>query len=104
MIDEIDRSLHTKATLEFVRLFLDDPASRKAQLIATTHDGGLLDLDVLRQDEIWFAERADDKHTSLYSLLKFKARFDKDIRKDYLLGRYGALPIFEWLDREGDEE
>ena len=104
VIDEIDRSLHTKATLEFVRLFLDDPASRKAQLIATTHDGGLLDLDVLRQDEIWFAERADDKHTSLYSLLKFKARFDKDIRKDYLLGRYGALPIFEWLDREGDEE
>ena len=104
VIDEIDRSLHTKATLEFVRLFLDDPASRKAQLIATTHDGGLLDLDVLRQDEIWFAERADDKHTSLYSLLKFKARFDKDIRKDYLLGRYGALPIFEWLAREGDEE
>ena len=100
VIDEIDRSLHTKATLEFVRLFLDDLAAKKAQLIATTHDGGLLDLDVLRQDEIWFAERAEDKHTSLYSLLKFKARFDKDILKDYLLGRYGALPVFDWLNKE----
>lgn len=100
VIDEIDRSLHTKATLEFVKLFLDDAGSKKAQLIATTHDGALLDLDVLRQDEIWFAERAVDKHTSLYSLLKFKARFDKDVRKDYLLGRYGALPIFGSFDTD----
>lgn len=98
VVDEIDRSLHTKATLEFVRLFLDDEDSVNAQLIATTHDGGLLDLDILRQDEIWFAERGSDKSTSLYSLLKFKARFDKDIRKDYLLGRYGALPIFDVMD------
>lgn len=100
VIDEIDRSLHTKATLEFVRLFLSDDSMKKAQLIATTHDGGLLDLDVLRQDEIWFAERATDNSTSLFSLLKFKARFDKDIRKDYLFGRYGALPIFGSFDKE----
>ena len=100
VIDEIDRSLHTKATLEFVKLFLEDAGSKKAQLIATTHDGALLDLDVLRQDEIWFAERAADKHTSLYSLLKFKARFDKDVRKDYLLGRYDALPIFDSFGKD----
>lgn len=36
----------------------------------------------------------------LYSLLKFKARFDKDVRKDYLLGRYGALPIFDSFDKD----
>ena len=86
-----------------MKLFLDDPNSKKAQLIATTHDGTLLDLDVLRQDEIWFAERAPDKHTSLYSLLKFKARFDKDIRKDYLLGRYGALPIFDAFEKDCED-
>lgn len=98
IVDELDRSLHTKATLEFVKIFLEDPMAKNAQLIATTHDEGLLDLNVLRQDEIWFTERQSDKSTTLYSLLKFKARFDKDIAKDYLLGRYGALPIFDALD------
>lgn len=98
VVDELDRSLHTKATLEFVKIFLDDPVARKAQLIATTHDGNLLDLDILRQDEIWFAERQPEKNTNLYSLLKFKARFDKDVFKDYMLGRYGALPVFDSLE------
>lgn len=98
VIDELDRSLHTKATLEFVKTFLGDPNAKKAQLIATTHDGNLLDLDILRQDEIWFAERQPDKGTKLFSLLKFKARFDKDVFKEYMLGRYGALPVFDSLD------
>ena len=94
VIDELDRSLHTKATLEFIRLFYGDATNSNSQLIATTHDGELLDLDQVRQDEIWFVERNDEKCSSLYSLSKFKTRFDKDIRKDYLLGRYGALPVF----------
>lgn len=94
VIDELDRSLHTKATLEFIRLFYGDDANANSQLIVTTHDGELLDLDHVRQDEIWFVERNEEKSSSLYSLSKFKTRFDKDIKKDYLLGRYGALPIF----------
>ena len=98
VVDELDRSLHTKATLEFVKIFLNDEGAKKAQLIATTHDGNLLDLDILRQDEIWFSERQPEKNTALYSLLKFKARFDKDVFKDYMLGRYGALPVFDALD------
>lgn len=93
-IDEIDRSLHTKATTEFIRRFLDQIDREGSQLIATTHDGEVLDLDLLRQDEIWFIER-DDRHAShLYPLTRFKARFDSKVKKDYLLGRYGALPIF----------
>ena len=103
VIDEIDRSLHTKATQEFVRLFLEDSKAQGSQLIATTHDGSLLDLDILRQDEIWFAERGEDKSTTLYSLSKFKARFDKDIRKDYFLGRYGALPLFDIMESSEQE-
>lgn len=98
VVDELDRSLHTKATLEFIRIFLEDKRARRGQLIATTHDGNLLDLDVLRQDEIWFAERGRDNSTKLEAFLKFKIRFDKDIHKDYLLGRYGALPLFDVLD------
>lgn len=100
VVDELDRSLHTKATMEFIRIFLEDKRARQAQLIATTHDGNLLDLDVLRQDEIWFAERGRDNSTQLEAFLKFKIRFDKDIRKDYLLGRYGALPLFGVLDAD----
>ena len=94
VIDELDRSLHTKATLEFIRTFFERSAGRRSQLIATTHDASILDLALLRQDEIWFVERGDDHASTLFPLTKFKARFDKDIQKDYLLGRYGALPIF----------
>ncbi|MBE6395791.1 MAG: hypothetical protein E7046_02155 [Lentisphaerae bacterium] len=94
IIDELDRSLHTKATTEFIRAFFNCSGGCRSQLIATTHDAAILDLDLLRQDEIWFVERGDDHASTLYPLTKFKARFDKDIHKDYLLGRYGALPIF----------
>lgn len=94
VIDELDRSLHTQATREFIADFFRQADGCPSQLIATTHDAYVLDLDLLRQDEIWFVER-DANHTSrLYSLSKFKERFDKDIQKSYLLGRYGALPIF----------
>ncbi|MBQ7178490.1 MAG: ATP-binding protein [Victivallales bacterium] len=103
VIDELDRSLHTKATLEFIRLFYGDDANANSQLIATTHDGELLDLDQVRQDEIWFVERNEEKSSSLYSLSKFKTRFDKDIKKDYLLGRYGALPIFGEIQETGED-
>lgn len=97
VIDELDRSLHTRAVHEFIADFFRQADGRSSQLIATTHDASVLDLDLLRQDEIWFVER-DEKHAShLFPLTKFKARFDKDIRKDYLLGRYGALPIFKTI-------
>jgi len=94
LIDEIDRSLHTKVTTEFIRKFLDQPERSEAQLIATTHDGEILDLDLLRQDEIWFVERGDDHSSHLYPLTRFNARFDSKVKKEYLQGRYGGLPIF----------
>lgn len=94
-IDEIDRSLHTNLTKRFMRLFYEVIQDEPCQLIATTHDSNLLDLDVLRQDEIWFVERQEDHSSSIYSLNKFRERFDKKIDKEYLLGRYGAIPIFD---------
>ena len=39
----------------------------------------------------------------LFSLNKFKERFDKDVAKEYLLGRYGAIPnigIEPWIESE----
>ncbi|SKA65392.1 hypothetical protein SAMN02745111_01087 [Eubacterium uniforme] len=94
LIDEIDRSIHTKAVREFLEIFYESNESENHQLIATTHDTNLLDLDLLRQDEIWFVERQEDNSSKVYSLNKYKQRFDKKIDKDYLLGRYGAVPVF----------
>lgn len=92
-IDELDRSMHPNLTLEFVKLFYDLSANKRLQMIVTTHESGLLDFNLLRRDEIWFAERKEEGST-LYSLDSFKVRFDKHIEKDYLLGRYGAAPLF----------
>ena len=62
---------------------------------ATTHDDNIMDLDLFRQDEIWFVERQPDHSSYLYSLNKYKARFDKKVNNDYLLGKYGAIPQFQ---------
>lgn len=95
LIDELDRSLHTKAAQEFINYFYSLTEQNTSQLIVTTHDSNIMDLDFVRQDEIWFIERQKDHSSKLYSLNKFRARFDKKIEKDYLLGRYGAIPILD---------
>lgn len=104
LIDEIDRSLHSKATQEFIRYFYDLTDGIATQIIATSQDLSIMDSDFLRQDEIWFMERQANHSSKLYSLNKYKARFDKKIEKDYLLGRYGATPIFRQFSLMEREE
>ncbi len=94
IIDELDRSLHSKLTYGIIELFLELSKNNESQLIATTHESLLLDLNLLRRDEIWFVEK-DKNKSKLFSLDEFKVRNDKIVRKDYLLGRYGAIPIFK---------
>ena len=93
-IDEIDRSLHTNLTRRFLELFYKLTERDNSQLIATTHDSNLLDLDLIRQDEIWFVERVKDQSSRMYSLNRYKERYDKRVDKEYLLGRYEAVPVF----------
>lgn len=93
VIDEIDRSLHPNLTYNFIKEFLKK--ENNGQLIATTHEDRLLDLNMLRRDEIWFVEKQEKGESILYSLEKFKERFDKDILKAYLEGRYGSVPQFK---------
>ena len=94
IIDEIDRSLHTNVVKRFIELFFSITQGSDRQIIATTHDSNLLDLELMRQDEIWFVERDNDHSSKIFSLNKFRERFDKKINKEYLLGRYGASPVF----------
>ncbi len=95
IIDELDRSLHPQMTIKFVETFLKISEGKSTQLIITTHESNLMDLKILRRDEIWFAEKERDNTTSLYTLEKFKIRYDKAVAKDYLAGRYGAVPVFK---------
>lgn len=96
-VDEIDRSLHPILVRYIVSLFLDPEINiHNAQLIANTHDTNLLDLDLLRRDEIWFTER-DFKcgKTIMYPLTDFSPRKNEDIEKAYILGRFGAIPFIK---------
>jgi uncharacterized protein len=92
LIDEIERSIHPLLVKELVRKFSHSTAAR-GQLIFTTHESNLLDQDLFRPDEIWFAEKKPDGSTELYPLSEFKEHHTIDIRKGYLNGRYGAIPF-----------
>lgn len=95
LIDELDRSLHPQMTKKFVETFLKVTKNKNTQLFITTHESNLLDLQLLRRDEIWFVERDKNYTSTLKSLDNFKVRYDKKIEKDYLEGRYGAVPLFK---------
>ncbi len=91
VIDELDRSLHPNLCYQLIQDFLAKPS--QSQLIVTTHESNLLTFDLLRRDEIWFVEKDQGGATKLYSLEEYTPRYDKDIQKGYLLGRFGAIPI-----------
>jgi hypothetical protein len=103
-IDEIDRSLHPILVHDFLGFFLRSCQGKSAQLIMTTHESSLLDQDLLRRDEIWFAEKNPEGATALYSLLEFNPRNDMQLRKNYLQGRFGAVPFLGAIDSLLDEK
>ena len=72
------------------------------QLIFTTHDTNLLSAKCLRRDEVWFVEKDKQEASDLYSLVEFKdadgvkVRNDRSFEKDYIKGRYGAIPYVNY--------
>lgn len=102
VVDELERSLHPKLTEHFLELFSELHRERKNQLIFTTHEASIMDQRLFRRDEIWFIERGEQGSSRLYSLDRFKERYDKVLSKAYLEGRYGAIPVFKkFRFREG---
>ncbi|MDR9449510.1 MAG: AAA family ATPase [Psychroflexus sp.] len=97
IINEIERSIHPLLIKELVKKFSLDNNTR-GQLIFTTHESNLLDQEIFRQDEIWFAEKDLNGSTDLYSLSDFKEHKTIDIRKGYLNGRYGSIPFLGNLE------
>lgn len=96
MIDEIERSIHPILIKELISKF-SQTEDTNGQLIFTSHECNLLDQDILRTDEIWFAEKNKKGETKLYSLSDFKEHSTIDIRKGYLQGRYGGIPFISNL-------
>lgn len=101
VIDEFDRSLHPDIVHSYLANFLKYSAGRPSQLVVTTHDTTLLSQHFLRNDEVWFVEKGHDQSSRLMSLDEYK-NVDKspNLQKDYLLGRFGGVPVtrdFFWL-------
>ena len=97
VVDEIEASMHPLLTRHLIEMIQDQTINQNhAQLIFTTHDTGLLDLKLLRRDQIWFAEK-DEKsmQTDIYALTEFSPRKEENIARGYLQGRYGAIPFIE---------
>jgi AAA15 family ATPase/GTPase len=92
IIDEIESHIHVNLLKELISKFSKDN-NTNGQLIFTTHESNLLDQDILRQDEIWFAEKSPAGETGFYPLSDYEIRSDLDIRKGYLNGRFGAVPF-----------
>lgn len=109
-IDELNARLHPLLVRNFLITFLNPAMNpNHAQLVFTTHDSWQLSNNLLRRDEIWFTEKDKDGVSTLYSLADFvdedgiKIRKDESYEKNYLLGKYGAIPVLKGFDVLGEE-
>lgn len=92
IIDEIERSIHPKTIKEIIsKISLDSNA--RGQLIFSTHESSLLDQEILRPDEIWFAQKSLDGASKLYPLSDFNVHHTANIENGYLNGRFGGIPF-----------
>ena len=108
-VDELDAKLHPLLTRYIINLFHNGETNKgNGQLIYSTHDTVNLNKDTFRRDEIWFAEKDKDGISEIYALSDYileddknagkKVRNDATYNKDYLTGRYGAIPVLEEFD------
>ena len=104
-IDELNARLHPLLVRNFILTFLNPKINTNhAQLIFTTHDTWQLSNQLLRRDEIWFVEKDDRGLSTLYSLADFvdedgvRIRKDESYEKNYLIGKYGAIPTLKSID------
>ena len=95
--DEINIAMHPRIFQLLVKLF-NNPVSNpnNAQLLITTHDTGLLQDNLMRADQVWFAEKKDGV-SELFSVQDFYDEVDEvkicpPYEEWYRAGRFGAIP------------
>jgi len=93
-IDEIERGLHPLLVSFIIAKFQSKESNKLgAQLIFTTHDTELLNMQLLRKDQLYFTDKnSEDGVSELYSISEFGTKTSENIRKGYMLGKYGAIP------------
>ena len=96
VIDEIEQSLHTVISKNLIEALKENSIENdcKSQLVFITHDTNLLDLDLLRRDEIQFMEKdrvTGESHITNFA--EFKIVPGLNVEKGYLEGRFGAIPL-----------
>jgi len=98
LVDEFGSSLHPFMSMAIVRMFNSKRSNPKgAQLIVCSHETYLLTRKTgLRRDQIWFTDKNSREATTLRSLAEYKTRNDYEIAKNYLEGRFGALPYLKF--------
>ena len=92
--DELERELHPELVNFIVSKFQSKASNpHGAQIVFTTHNTELLNMELLRKDQLYFVDKSNDTGVSeLYSLIEFNTRTTDNIRKGYLVGKYGATP------------
>ncbi|WP_028376056.1 AAA family ATPase [Leeuwenhoekiella sp. MAR_2009_132] len=97
LVDELDSRLHSHLTLRLIDFFHKFNTNH-AQLICAVHDISLLNKETFRRDQIWFVEKNQFGASELVSLGDFKTdkvRNKSAFDKNYLDGKYGAIPYFD---------
>ena len=97
MVDELERELHPMLVNYIVAKFQSKSSNPNgAQIVFTTHNTELMSLELLRKDQLYFVDKRDKDGTSeLYTISEFSTRTTENIRKGYLVGKYGATPDIE---------
>ncbi|MCM1156535.1 MAG: ATP-binding protein [Roseburia sp.] len=92
--DELETSLHEAVIFQIVQLFQHYQKNKFAQLIFSTHDTSLLNVDLFRRDQVWFTQLNAERATDLYSLVEIRnVRKSENLEKGYVSGKYGAIPM-----------
>src|SRR5690606_22858979 len=103
-VDELDSRVHGHLTLRLID-FCHKYNKNEAQLICAVYDISLLNKETFRRDQIWFIEKNQFGASQLFSLADLntdKVRNKSAFDKNYLEGKYGAIPYFEivFLDKD----
>lgn len=94
VMDEIEKELHPKLVEFIVSKFQSKETNKAgAQLIFTTHNTELLNMEYIRKDQVYFVDKDRETGVSeLYGLTEFSLPTHTNVRKSYLLGKFGATP------------
>jgi hypothetical protein len=98
-VDELDSRLHPKIIQYIIELFNSKEHNpNNAQLIFVSHNTNILNRRNFRRDQVWFVEKDEYGSSKLFSLIEYKVRNTASFDKDYLEGKYGAVPVLEDID------